>query len=216
MFLEHILLDEAGNIRPQYDPDNAVTDGYSPHQDNGHDRMEVAVQESEDHQSATTHSDHHHVASPAKNEPERYEQERPVANPLKRKLDQPISGDFLFALEGIDIAQYLPSQPLLEKVAAFFCTSFHHWIPYIHKQRLQTRVREGLRDPGRDLVLHALVAVSLRHMNQDELFLDSDQIRQQTSISRLIVETYSVRNVSIESLQALIFIVFDLVSNSTR
>lgn len=116
------------------------------------------------------------------------------------------------ALDGTDIAEHLPSQPLLLKVVKFFMTSFHHWIPYIHKKRLQTRVSsDGIRSEGMDLVLHALIAVSLRHMDPNEIFMDEDQIRQQTKVSRTIVETYSIRAVSIESLQALIFLVFDFV-----
>lgn len=137
-----------------------------------------------------------------------------MVNALKRKLDQSTPGDWLFAVEDIDTAQHLPAQPLLEKVVDFFCISFHHWIPYIHKQRIQTRVREGHRNAGLDLVLHALVAVSLRHMDPGVLFLDADQILRQMKVSRLIVEMQSIRNVSVESLQALIFIVFDYVSKS--
>jgi hypothetical protein len=63
------------------------------------------------------------------------------------------------------------------------------------------------------LVLHALVAVALRHMDPDVLFLDSDQIHQQIKVSRMIVETHALRNVTIESLQALIFLVFDLLND---
>lgn len=141
------------------------------------------------------------------------ESSRVSINPLKRKIAQPLADDWLFTLEETDIAHHLPSQPLLAKIADFFCISFHHWIPYIHKARLQTRVREGVRYAGFDLVLHALVAVVLRHMDPSEVFLDPDQVRQQIKVSRMIVETYAIREVSIESLQALIFIVFDYVSN---
>jgi hypothetical protein len=141
------------------------------------------------------------------------EQESVAPNPLKRTLEMPGGESWLFAFEDVDIAQHLPPQPLLEKVADFFCVSFHHWIPYIHKRRLQTRVRQGAHDPGLILVLHALVAVALRHMDPNVLFLDKDQIYHQTKISRMIVETHALRNVTIESLQALIFLVFDLLND---
>ena len=133
-------------------------------------------------------------------------------NPLKRRHDTPVPENWFFPFEDMDIAQHLPSQPLLEKLVDFFCISFHHWIPYIHKKRIQTRVQQGSQEPGLVLVLHALVAVALRHMEPSVLFLDDDQIRQQIRVSRMIVETHAMRNVTIESLQALIFLVFDLLN----
>ena len=132
---------------------------------------------------------------------------------MKRKNTAPLLDNWLFPSGDIDIAQHLPSQPLLEKLVDFFCISFHHWIPYIHKKRIQTRVRQGSQDPGLVLVLHALVAVGLRHMDPSVLFLDQDQILQQIQVSRMIVETHAMRNVTIESLQALIFLVFDLLND---
>jgi hypothetical protein len=136
-----------------------------------------------------------------------------TTNPLKRKLEQPSVKTWPSAIDIVDIAEHLPSQPLLLKVVTFFKASFHHWIPYIHKQRLETKVSsDGIRNDGIGLVLHALVAVSLRHMDPNDIFMDEDQIQQQIRISHTIVETYGIRAVSIESLQALIFIVFDYVS----
>lgn len=201
-------------MRPQYlDSDGATRNGRGFLSENGggveRDPLPQAEEQHTDRTNAPSEEQYLSYAVPET--PKSQEQDRPSNNPLKRKVDQPLSEGLLYSLEGIDIAQHLPPQPLLEKVVDFFCISFHHWIPYIHKQRLKKRVREGPR-AGLDLVLHALVAVSLRHMNPDVLFLDNDQIVQQTSISRLIVETYSIRNVSVESLQALIFIVFDFVS----
>jgi hypothetical protein len=137
-------------------------------------------------------------------------EELPVSR--KRKLDQPYTGSSLLELEMIETSDHLPSQPLLEKLVDYFCVSFHHWIPYLHKQKLQNIVHSGSRNPQLDLVLHALVVATLRHVNQNVSFLDEDQIAHQTRISRYIVETFAMRNVSLESLQALIMIVFDYVS----
>ncbi|KAJ4350936.1 hypothetical protein N0V95_004274 [Ascochyta clinopodiicola] len=50
-------------------------------------------------------------------------------------------------------------------------------------------------------------------MDPNDLFLDDDEIQRQSSISRIIVETHATRSVSVESLQALIFIVFDYLNN---
>lgn len=130
----------------------------------------------------------------------------------KRKFRSPVLGSALLEFEASDIANYLPSHSLLAKLAKYFCTSFHHWIPYLHKQRLCDSVT-GTRPKGRsDLLLHALVAVTLRHLDEKITFLDEDEIQNQTKLSRFIVETSALQEMSLESLQALIMIIFDHVS----
>ncbi|KAF2830408.1 hypothetical protein CC86DRAFT_283479 [Ophiobolus disseminans] len=206
-FLEKILLDDSGNIKPQYE------DG---RETNGHFHTNNADRETENI-GPTNQREDVEDDSPYCQPPENLEefqanaQERQTSaqNPLKRKLSHVHVETSFLDLHDTDPSQYLPSQSVLAKVADFFCVSFHHWVPYIHKQRLQTRVREGRRGVGFDLVLHALVAVVLRHMNPHTLSLHDDDIKQQTRVSRLIVETNATRILSVESLQALILIVFD-------
>jgi hypothetical protein len=131
---------------------------------------------------------------------------------LKRKFDELEDERWLFATEELDLVQHLPPQAVLLKVIDFFTTSIHHWIPYLHKQRLSDKVSEGICSNGLLLVLHALVAVTMRHMHPLSVHMDNDQIQRQCGVSRTIVETHAIRSVSIESLQALIFLVFDYVS----
>jgi hypothetical protein len=200
------LLDDHGKIRSQFDVEDVSRNQASGASERAAENDETAgaVEQTGTDMCVPSHEN----ASNTEFEQRRLD----PGNPLKRKLEQPAVETWLSALEGADVAEHLPSQPLLLKVVKFFITSFHHWIPYIHKQRLQTKVSsDGLRSDGMDLVLHALVAVSLRHMDPDEIFMDEDQIQQQIKVSRTIVETYGIRAVSIESLQALIFIVFDYV-----
>ncbi|KAF2706227.1 hypothetical protein K504DRAFT_483954 [Pleomassaria siparia CBS 279.74] len=215
--LERILLDDEGSIRPQFEPGDEVDtcqqngsivsedsdspreaqipprsgESCSPHPlpvtDNGHeDNQETAVPISDNDHSTNTR---------------------------KRKPDQPFLAESLLALDLVDISEQLPSQLLLEKLVDYFCVSFHHWIPYLHKQRLQTSVRKNSRDVGLDLVLHALVVATLRHMDRNDIFLDEDQVVKQTRISRYIVETFAMKMVSLESIQALIMIVFDYLND---
>jgi hypothetical protein len=132
-------------------------------------------------------------------------------NPRKRCLEQSLT-ESLLDLEFEEIFNYLPSQPLLLKLVDYFCVTFHHWIPYLHKKRLRTSVINLSRDPQLCLVLHALVAATLRHLDRALSFMDADQIAHQTRISRFIAETFALRNVSLESLRALIIVVFDYVS----
>lgn len=152
-----------------------------------------------------------HIVEPARQEsPQRIVETE--YNPRKRRQGQQCLTDSLLDLEFDDIFDYLPSQPLLLKLVDYFCVTFHHWIPCVHKKRLRVSVVKLSRDPQLCLVLHALVAATLRHLDQRVVFMDKDQIVHQTRISRFIVETFALKNVSLESLRALIIIVFDYVS----
>jgi hypothetical protein len=212
-FLEQILLDNAGNVRPQYknitdaggnvcveaeDPARGSSSTISGQQ---HD---VAVSPHHDWQADESVGGHVNAV----------EHENHVLNPLKRKLSHAYTENWPLDFENVNTSQYLPPGPLLYKIVDFFCISFHHWIPFVNKQRLQARVREGVRDAGFDLFLHALVAVTMRHLNPDIIFLDRDQIAQHIQMSRFIVETKAVQDVSVDSLRALILIVFDHVSRA--
>jgi hypothetical protein len=201
------LLDDCGKVRPQYNTGDAskTQTACSPEDIVECDETTVIVEDTSTDMCVPSQGN----ASIAE-----VQQTHPgTTNPLKRKLEQSSVKTWPSAIDVADIAEHLPSQPLLLKVVTFFKASFHHWIPYIHKQRLETKVSsDGVRSDGIDLVLHALVAVSLRHMDPNDIFMDEDQIQQQTRISHTIVETYGIKAVSIESLQALIFIVFDYVS----
>ncbi|KAJ6198930.1 hypothetical protein J3E72DRAFT_415404, partial [Bipolaris maydis] len=220
--LERILLDEKGQVRARYVDEDAPTKGQaivhetpptSTSTSTTITTTEAAFRVHEQPQPSKPTPEQRYVEAPRESAPGVPKEESMAPNPLKRRRHTPVPESWLFPFADVDIAQHLPSQPLLEKLVDFFCISFHHWIPYIHKARLQKRVRQGSQDPGHVLVLHALVAVALRHMEPSVLFLDSDQIHQQINISRMIVETHAMRNVTIESLQALIFLVFDLLND---
>ncbi|KAF1832071.1 hypothetical protein BDW02DRAFT_22342 [Decorospora gaudefroyi] len=212
-FLERILLDDKGDVRTRYREEDVSGNGDDHRHQNANGAKEIASRTEESSVSIESAPSHYATSKSRESIPELQEEESVMSNSLKRIFHPPVAEISLFAFENVDIAQHLPPQPLLEKVADFFCVSFHHWIPYIHKQRLQTRVRQGPYDPGLILVLHALIAVALRHMDRNILFLDSDQVYQQTRVSRVIVETHALRSVTVESLQALVFLVFDLLND---
>ncbi|EDU40866.1 conserved hypothetical protein [Pyrenophora tritici-repentis Pt-1C-BFP] len=210
--VEKILLDDKGEIRTQFKDDGATANNHTVSPGHSDAAREVTPRVEEVVRSAEPPPEYRRLAKATENVTG-VREENVASNPLKRRLEMPVSENRLFPFENVDIAEHLPPQPLLEKVADFFCVSFHHWIPYIHKKRLQDRVRQGSQEAGHVLVLHALVAVTLRHMDANVLFMDGDQISQQTRVSRMIVETHAMRNVTIESLQALVFLVFDLLND---
>lgn len=205
-FLEQILLDDSGNIRPQYDEQNGQNVNGNAPQDGSRASGPAASAVPKDEQTLPA-TQQPPSASASTNE------FAATTNPLKRKHSESTAEPLLFATEELDLAQHLPSQAILLQVVDFFITSFHHWIPYLHKQRLHNKVSEGICSNGLLLVLHALVAVALRHMDPTLLSMDNDQIQRQSNISRSIVETHAMRSVSVESLQALIFIVFDYLND---
>ena len=91
-----------------------------------------------------TPNDHHSSASiMAGTDSDGNEQQFPLKASLKRKLDQSLDESNPTVLMNNGIAQHLPPQHVLQKVVEFYCLSFHHWIPNIHKQRLQKRVRDA-------------------------------------------------------------------------
>ncbi|KAJ4339329.1 hypothetical protein N0V87_003266 [Didymella glomerata] len=203
-FLEHILLDETGIVRPRYKIDTEQQGNDNPPGHVTHASGEAATQS--DPVVAPVGPAQPHITTSAI-------ESATSVNPLKRKHDEPEAERWFFATEELDLAQHLPPQGVLLKVVDYFTTSFHHWIPYLHKKRLHDKVSEGVCSNGLLLVLHALVAVALGHMDPNILFMDHDQIQRQSDVSRIIVETHAIRSVSIESLQALIFIVFDYLND---
>jgi hypothetical protein len=209
--LERILLDDAGDIRPQY---NHITETG--------DNIYVETANPSSGSSSTIPGQQHNIAvdphngqqadESVANHANAVEQETNGFNTLKRKRSHAYLENLLLDLDDVNTSQYLPPKPTLYKLVDFFCTSFHHWIPFVNKQRLRTRVCEGIHDAGFDLFLHALVAVTMRHLKPDVIFLQHHQIEKHIQISRFVVETKSVQDVSVDSLQALILIVFDHVS----
>lgn len=212
-FLEKILLDDSGKIKPQYDDTKEPSTGFRGHQA---DQSDLAPLDQREQVACDTEASYYQPSEhPAevRTDQRDVEPELPTANALKRKLSYAHAESSLLDLEETNISQYLPDRSILSKISDFFCVSFHHWIPYIHKQRLQTRVRDGTHSAGFDLVLHALVAVALRHMDVRSLCLHESAAKEQMRISRLIVETNATRMLSVESLQAIILIVFDHVGS---
>ncbi|KAF2449125.1 hypothetical protein P171DRAFT_404127 [Karstenula rhodostoma CBS 690.94] len=210
-FLEQILLDEVGHIRSQFNIDENANRNAGRAQDGIANRRPTHHRTSTDVTTPGTVQLNDNIQE-TNFQPQPAVEERPP-NPRKRKLEEPVFATALLELEGIEIADHLPSKPLLVKTAEYFCISFHHWIPYLHKQRLCDTAM-GTRDEFRsDLVLHGLVAVSLRHMDRQVICMDEDEVLRQTKVSRFIVETLAMKSMSIESLQALILIIFDYLSD---
>ncbi|KAJ4359448.1 uncharacterized protein N0V89_000001 [Didymosphaeria variabile] len=121
-FLEQILLDEVGRIRPQFDIDeDEITNGHA-----GKAHEATVNRRMTEHRISTdgTMNERIHETTTTPKQP----LEERVLNPRKRKLEEPLFATALLDFENVEIADHLPSQPSLVKIAEYFCTSFHHWI----------------------------------------------------------------------------------------
>ncbi|KAF2112785.1 fungal-specific transcription factor domain-containing protein [Lophiotrema nucula] len=199
-FLEGVLLNEIGDIRSQF-----KAEGENQAYPGNDDEQPITIQ---NHQSQDARDT---VASPNR---EVYNCTGNAHNaPPKRKRTHPTSLASLVEMDLEQIGDYLPGQSLLLTLVDYFCVTFHHWIPMVHKKRLQTTVRNGSLSINLCLLMHSLVAATMRHMDRAVLFLDEDQVAYQTNVSRFIVERFAVREVSLESLRSLVILVFDYLND---
>ena len=106
----------------------------------------------------------------------------------------------------------LPDSKIVGKAVNFFCQSFHHWIPFLHKARLQEICVGRYIPHPLSTVLHAILAVSLRHIASSDVGLTDAGLQQQATASRAIAQDAALNDVSLESAQILMIMVFDHVS----
>lgn len=135
-----------------------------------------------------------------------------VGGSLKRKADQLCLESSTHFSHNEDMTQRLPSHDILIELVDQFCLSFHHWIPYLHKARSRNEVRKPTISPKFVIVLHAIVATGLRRLSSRKTLLSDDEVDRQIEVSKMLVMKQAMSEVSVESLQALIFLVFDDVS----
>ncbi|KAF2007162.1 hypothetical protein P154DRAFT_592344 [Amniculicola lignicola CBS 123094] len=215
-FLEQIILDAQGNPRQQFDTGGRIGSARHNSSIQSEDNRDSTLQDRYDRETST-------IADPTPSTGSAFETGHDVGTPRndienqngarKRKRLQPNLPSLTFDLDTINFAEHLPPLPLLLKLVNYFCVSFHHWIPYLHKQRLRNSVCSNPRPKDLDLVLHALTAATLRRIDRNTVFLDEDQVDHQVRTSRFIVETFAVKDVSLQSLRALIIIVFDYLND---
>jgi hypothetical protein len=110
-----------------------------------------------------------------------------------------------------DLLQTLPSPQILIRVVDYYCVSLHHWMPYLHKARCQDAVRKTEIDPDFLPILHALVAVVLPRMSTAAQYPDHDEMHRQVGRSRHLALQYSMSHANLQSLQALLLLVFEQV-----
>jgi hypothetical protein len=105
----------------------------------------------------------------------------------------------------VEAGASLPPAERLEAVVDYYFSKIHFWIPLIHEGRFRARLTDPEEQPKLVILLHAMVVISLKHLDGDA---GADQIR----FSRNIVMLNAMETLSVENLQALALLAFDHVS----
>jgi hypothetical protein len=109
----------------------------------------------------------------------------------------------------------LPHETLLQAIIdQHFCKA-HHWIPILHQGTFRAKVINPASQNKLGVLLHALVSASIRHVTIGEHGMTEAEMYRQIRVSRNVVMLNAMEIPSVENLQALVIIAFDLVSQDS-
>jgi hypothetical protein len=122
--------------------------------------------------------------------------------------------------ESWDLAEYtntlsaLPLQRVLDAMLDTYFKGIHPWVPLIHEARFRARLEDNDKRLKYCIVLHALVAITMKHVRFEEYGMSKKEAICQIRRSRNIVMLSGMNSLSVENLQALVLIAFDYVSRA--
>lgn len=111
-----------------------------------------------------------------------------------------------------DILSSLPFPRLLDAIVDTYFSKIHPWIPLLHEGRFRTRLEHPNERSNSAVVLHALVAITMKHVRFEDLGFKKEEAIRQINLSRNLVILNGMDSLSVENLQALTLIAFDHVS----
>jgi hypothetical protein len=106
----------------------------------------------------------------------------------------------------------LPPPPLLDAIVDVYFEKIHPWVPLLHEGRFRTRLEDHNERSKSGVVLHALVAITMKHVRFEDYDIRKSGALRQIRRSRNVVMLSAMDSLSVENLQALILIAFDHVS----
>lgn len=109
----------------------------------------------------------------------------------------------------------LPPPPplhLLDSIVDIHFRTVHHWVPILHEARFLAKLADPNERNRLAVLLHSLVAVSIKYLDVGKVELGHIDVGRQIKLSRKVVMFHAVQSVSVENMQALIFLAFDYVS----
>lgn len=131
----------------------------------------------------------------------------------RRRQDYEGLNETLELSDYADTLSALPEPRLLDAVLDTYFAKIHPWVPLIHEGRFRARLENPQERLKYDVVLHALVAITLKHVSFENYGLGRADAVRQIRLSRNVVMLSGMGNLSVENLQALVLITFDHVSN---
>lgn len=136
----------------------------------------------------------------------------------KRRLTSSVSvpGEIHFDDADLkDISSTLPRAALLHAIIQAYFVHVQPWIPILHPGRFRRRMsKDSLLAPQLGLILHAMVVVALRYVDDEAILPSPAEADAFIARSRNIVVLTAMDSLSVENLQALTIVAFDDVSNN--
>jgi hypothetical protein len=105
----------------------------------------------------------------------------------------------------------LPRQDILRKIVKTYFSTIHPWLPCVHQPNFEKRLEKFPLDNKLLVLVHAMICVTLRHMNIQETDMKEAERGLQIRVSRDAIVNMTMFDMSIESLQALILLASDRV-----
>jgi hypothetical protein len=103
----------------------------------------------------------------------------------------------------------LPSAEVLEAVIDAYFLLLQPWIPIFHEKRFRRRLNHPEKKYDLEVVLHAMVVATLKHVDCRAIGIDLGEIESICERSRKIVVLTAMDELYVENLQALVIICFE-------
>ncbi len=105
-----------------------------------------------------------------------------------------------------------PQYDLLYKLADLFFKHINTWCPILHRHSTLSRLFQSNLEQEDKILLHAIVATTLRYANDSRLTPEFREWQHKISMDKVIL--YGMKHGSVKSLQALVILSLDLIGDS--
>jgi hypothetical protein len=201
--LERILLDESGKLRPQF----ATVDDAGEHRNGNH--LSALRQEGLERDFGQGSHQQHQIADDMATFSESTGSPPPGSRSQKRQRTNEMHPNLC---EDDDSEHSLPPSDLLDAIIDIHFKTVHHWVPILHETRFRAKLANPDERNRLAVLLHSLVAISIRYVDLDRFDLGRVHVERQIRTSRRVVTLHAMQSLTVDNLQALIFLAFDYVS----
>ena len=111
--------------------------------------------------------------------------------------------------DSADLSASLPPPEVLGAVIDLFFSLVQPWIPIFHEKRFRQRLKNPAKKYNLEVVLHAMVVATLKHVDPRETTANLRDIESICERSRKIVVLTAMDGLCVENLQALVIVCFE-------